>query len=68
MMQSKGEAMIIGGASNKTFQDKGIKKFLKQENADYLLINPINTVPDVHSIFYEILEIKADIQKSLFNN
>lgn len=51
------EVFIIGGASEKTFQEKGElnKSKLKQKGAEYFIISPIKSVPDVPALFKEIL-------------
>lgn len=66
MLQSKIEVLIVGGAHSDIFNKIGEKKFLKQENAEYLIINPINRVEDVPKLFNNILEIKQLKQQSLF--
>lgn len=53
------EAFIIGGGSKELFGKIGEKRFLKQEGAEYLVINPINKTKGVNALAKEILEIKT---------
>lgn len=52
------EALIIGGGAKALFEEMGEKRFLKQERAEYLVINPINKTKGVNYLAKEILEIK----------
>ncbi len=50
------EVFIIGGGSKELFEKIGEERFLKQEGAKYLLINPINKTEGINALAKEILE------------
>lgn len=54
------EALIIGGGTKNLFEEIGEKKFLKQEGAEYLVINPINKTKGVNFLGREILDLNDD--------
>jgi len=52
------EVLIMGGGSKELFSKIGEKRFLKQDKAEYLVINPVNQTKGVNFLTKEILEIK----------
>jgi len=56
-IDSEVEVFIIGGGSTELFQLLGEKRYLKQEGAEYLVINPVNKTKGVWALTKEILEI-----------
>lgn len=63
---SKVDTLIIGGASKEVFEEigKDENKGLKQGDAIYRVISPINSAPkDVVELFEEILEVPKESKK-----